>query len=248
MLLEGTQMTLSYGGVRALDGVDVSIQKGEVLGIIGPNGAGKTTLFNAISGLVPLAKGQIVFNGRVLKGMSPHRITRLGIARTFQIVKPFSRLTVRENVTIGAFYGSRTRRSMTEAYRVVDTVLQQVGLDSRKNSYARDLSVIEQKKLELARALATNAQLILLDEVMAGLGTGDIDRLSELLISLKKEGYALMVVEHVMRAVMTISDRVIVLHHGQKIAEGTPELISRDDTVIAAYLGERYAKAKEARG
>jgi len=248
MLLEGTQVTLSYGGVKALDGVDFSIRKGEALGIIGPNGAGKTTLFNAVSGLVPLARGEIVFNGRSLNGMSPHRITKLGIARTFQIVKPFSRLSVRENVAIGAFFASRARRSMDEAYRIVDRLLEQVGLDTRKNSYARDLSVIEQKKLELARALATSAELILLDEVMAGLGRGDIDRLSELLISLKEEGYALMVVEHVMQAVMTISDRVIVLHHGQKIAEGPPDVISRDDTVIAAYLGERYARARQARG
>ena len=243
-LLEARDVSVWFGGLKALEGVSFTIEPGEIVGLIGPNGAGKTTLLNAISGVVRLSRGSLWLRGQQLDRLPPHQRARLGIARTFQVVKPFHRLTVRENVAVGALFGGPEPRSMAEALARADEVLQQVGLEHFGSRNASDLTVTSRRTLELARALATGSQFVLLDEVMAGLTPVEVDRMIELIRSLNALGVTFLVVEHVMKAIMSISQRIIVLHHGQKIADGPPEAIIQDEQVIAAYLGERYVQSR----
>jgi len=210
------------------------VREGERLAIIGPNGSGKTTLFNVITGYVKPDRGRVSFDGQDITGKKPHQIARLGIARTFQIVKPFANLTVEENVVVAAL--SRNR-SVEEARRHALHVLELVGLYDKRNVRAAMLNLAEKKRLELAKALALNPRLLLLDEVAAGLRPSEIKELKKLLYKINSEGVTIVMVEHVLRAVSGFAERVVVLHHGSKLAEGRPEDIARDPRVVDAYLG-----------
>jgi len=223
-----------FGGIVALAGVSIEVREGERLAIIGPNGSGKTTLFNIITGYVKPDRGRVSFDGQDITGKKPHQIARLGIARTFQIVKPFANLTVEENVVVAAL--SRNR-SVEEARRHALHVLELVGLYDKRNVRAAMLNLAEKKRLELAKALALNPKLLLLDEVAAGLRPSEIKELKKLLYKINSEGVTIVMVEHVLRAVSGFAERVVVLHHGSKLAEGRPEDIARDPRVVDAYLG-----------
>jgi branched-chain amino acid transport system ATP-binding protein len=246
ILLEGEKLSKYFGGLSALSDLTFQIRKGEIVGLIGPNGAGKTTLVNAITGISPVSKGKIRFKGEDITHTKAHHIGKMGIARTFQIVKPFSGMTVEENVLIGALFGkSGTKRTKQEALRKVEEVLEFVGLIKKKNLPAESTTIPDRKRLELAKALAMEPDLLLLDEVMAGLTPKETEDVMALVKELNRSGITILVIEHVMKAIMGISDRIIVLHQGRPIAEGTPEEISMDENVIGAYLGSRYAKRRD---
>ena len=214
--------------------------------MIGPNGAGKTTLLSMISGTLHPTRGTITFKGRTISGLKPYRIAEMGISRTFQVVKPFPGMTLLENVSIGALFGKDRIRDAREAREKTRSILATVNLDGREATPVENLNISERKRLELARALAMDPELLLLDEVMAGLNTAEIDWIMDLIRRLnEKEGRTILVIEHVMKAIMGISHRVMVLHHGEKIAEGSPGEIGRDERVISAYLGERYARMRK---
>ena len=237
-LLTVTDLTKDFGGLRAVAHFSFRVEPGEILGLIGPNGAGKTTVFNLVTGFLRPTSGQILLEGRSVVGLRPHAVTRRGIARTFQLVKPFPKLSVRENVTLAAFSRLRARRDAeAEACRA----LESVGLADKLESPAADLTLAEQKRLEVARALATRPRLLLLDEPMGGLNPREVDQASALVKRIRDDGVTVVLVEHVMKAIMRISDRVVVIHHGEKIADDTPDRVVRDPGVIAAYLGTRVA-------
>ena len=233
-ILELKNVTKRFGGLVAVNNVSFKVREKEFLGLIGPNGAGKTTLFNCISGLYKPNGGKIIFKGIDITGWPPHKIAMLGIARTFQIVRPLSNLTVLENVAIGALKKTNDTR---EAISKAKEILEIVGLYDKRYLKARLLNVIEKKRLELARALATDPELLLLDEVAAGLTPAEVDELLELLRDIHRRGMTIIMIEHVMRAIMNIAERIIVLHYGRLIAEGPPEAISKNPKVIEAYLG-----------
>ena len=241
--LELRGVTKRFGGVAAVDGVNFEVAKGDIVGIIGPNGAGKTTLLNCISGVYHLDGGDIRWEGASIAGMAPHRIANLGIGRTFQIVKPFGSMTARENVAIGALFGSaHMRRGMKQAFVLADEVLDLVGLKAKADQPVSALTIPDRKRLEVARAVATRPHLLLLDEVMAGLNNVEIDEALEMVRAVHATGVTVLVIEHVMRVIIGICRRAIVLDFGQVLAQGEPEVVLRDDRVIQAYLGERYAK------
>jgi branched-chain amino acid transport system ATP-binding protein len=242
-LLETRTLKRNFGGLRAVDGVDLHVDQGEVLGLIGPNGAGKSTLFAMLAGFLRPTDGSIVFEGRDVVGLRPDQLCALGVVRTFQIVKPFANLTVLENVTVGAF--NREGQTSRAQARAAD-VLAFIGLDRRAADPARSLTLADRKRLEIARALATDPKLLLLDEVMAGLNPYEVDALVRLLLQVRERGVTLLVIEHVMQAIVRISDRVVVLHHGQKIADGPPGEITQDPRVIEAYLGKGLQLAEPA--
>jgi len=247
-LLEGKGVSKSFGALNAVDQVDFQIGQNEILGLIGPNGAGKTTLVNLITGVYPLTTGQIVFNGQRIDGLKPARISRLGMTRTFQIVKPFPGMSVRENVVIGALYGKNgAARSTRSAFQEADRWIEYVNLQDYRKASVDQINISFRKRMDLAKALAMEPDLLMLDEVMAGLNSTDIEEMMALVTRVNQElKTTLLVIEHVMKAVMSISHRVMVLHHGRKIADASPQEIVKDDRVIEAYLGERYAKARRA--
>jgi branched-chain amino acid transport system ATP-binding protein len=235
-LLEARGLTRDFGGVRAVAGLDLDVREGEILGLIGPNGAGKTTVFNLVTGFVRPTAGDIRFEGRSVVGLRPHAVVRRGIARTFQVVKPFGGLTVLENVTLAAFLRHPLRE---DAEARAQEVLERMGLAGKARTVAAQLTLIEQKRLEMARALATGPRLVLLDEPMGGLNPVEVDAAAEAVSRLRASGLTVVLVEHVMKAIMRISDRVVVIHHGERIAEGPPARVVEDAAVIAAYFGKR---------
>jgi branched-chain amino acid transport system ATP-binding protein len=242
-LLELKGVTKRFGGVAALNGVSASVAKGEILGVIGPNGAGKTTLLNCVSGVYKPDAGDISYQGQSIKGIRPHRVARLGIGRTFQIVKPFGSMTVRENAAVGALFGSgEARRGPKEAFKDADRVLELVGLRAKADLEVTSLTIPDRKRLEVARAVATQPKLLLLDEVMAGLNSVEVDEALDMVRAVHATGVTVVLIEHVMRVIVGVCTRAIVLDFGQVLAEGEPEVVLRDERVIKAYLGERYAK------
>lgn len=227
-----------YGGVVAVDNVDIAIEPGEIVGLMGANGAGKTTLFNLIAGNLRPSGGEIMLDDRRIDRLRPDQISRLGVARAFQIVRPFSGLTVLENVAIGGLFGSGRERSISSAENAAREVLDEVGLGDRADDPAGALTLAGHKRLEIARALATRPRLLLLDEVMAGLTPVEVADALEIIRRLhRRYNLTIIVIEHVMRALMQLCERLVVLHHGAKIAEGSPDEVANDAGVIEAYLG-----------
>jgi branched-chain amino acid transport system ATP-binding protein len=241
-VLETRDLSRRFGGVDAVAGVSMAVEEGTVLGIIGPNGAGKSTLINLITGHVKPSHGQVLVDGRDVTGRKPWAIAKERVARTFQIVKPFRNLTVRENVAIGAMYGPERAGSAREAIAQAEEALERVGLGERAELAPGELSVADARRLELAKALAMRPRVLLLDEVMAGLRPDEIEPSLALIRSLRDDGVTILVVEHVMRAIMAVSDEVLVMHEGRELTRGAPEAVVKDERVIEAYLGERYAR------
>jgi len=237
-LLDVQGLTRHFGGVGAVFELSFSVNEGEILGLIGPNGAGKTTVFNLVTGFLRPSRGTIRLDGQSVVGLRPHAVARRGIARTFQIVKPFSGLSVRENVTLAAFLRDPARR---DAEAAATAVLERVGLAGRVNEIASQLTLMDQKRLEMAKALATKPRLLLLDEPMGGLNATEVDVASDLVRQIRASGVTVVLVEHVMKAIMRISDRVVVMNQGEKIAEGRPESVVEEPAVLAAYFGKRVA-------
>ncbi|MEB3817082.1 MAG: ABC transporter ATP-binding protein [Desulfurococcales archaeon] len=240
VILRGEGIVKRFGGLVAVDNVSFQVKRGEIFGIIGPNGAGKTTLFNVISGVYKPEAGRVYYEGRDITPLSPHERARLGIARTHQVVKPFSGLTVLENIAVGALFGTRYGKiEVEEALEIAREVAEFVGLASKVDLPASALNVQEKKRLELARALASEPKVLLLDEVLAGLTPSEIGDMLGLLRKVREErGVTIVMVEHIMHAIMNLADRMMVLHFGRKIAEGTPEEIANNPDVITVYLGD----------
>jgi branched-chain amino acid transport system ATP-binding protein len=237
-ILEGEGVTKYFGGLTAVDNVDFGIDEGEIVGLIGPNGAGKTTLFNLISAALTPKPGVIRYKGKDITGISPYKICRMGVARTFQLVKVFGHLPVIDNVRLGAIFGAADRMNASEVNRQSEALLEFVGLAAMAALPARDLTLVNQKRVEVARALATRPELLLLDELMAGLNPTEVAQSMELVMKIRDKGITVFMVEHVMKAIMSVCDRIMVLHHGEKIAEGTPKEIANSPKVIEVYLGE----------
>lgn len=243
-LLELRGVTKHFGGLAALRDIDLRVSPREIIGLIGPNGSGKTTLFNVMTGIFPVTRGEIHFREEKISGLRPYQICRRGIGRTFQITKQFARLTVLENILVGAIYGKeKTAPDLETARLASEAILDRVGLGKKKGYRVTDLTLEDKKRLELGKALATQPVLLLLDEVMAGLNPTEIKELVSLLKTIRDEGVTLIVVEHVMQAVMNLAERICVLHHGEKIAEGPPAQIVKDPRVISSYLGEEFLLA-----
>jgi branched-chain amino acid transport system ATP-binding protein len=249
ILLQLDSVNKSFGGVTAVKELSLSVNEGQIFGLIGPNGAGKTTAFNLIAGNYKPNSGVITFDGNKISGMPSHRISKLGISRTFQTVKPFARMTVLENVTVGALFGRGRSLSVRRARLAAHEILAYVSLDTKSESLASSLTLAEQRRLELARALATAPKLLLLDEVMAGLNFSEISSTLELLKKLRTEkGVALLVIEHIMKAIIELCDNIAVMNYGVKIAEGEAKDVMKNAAVIEAYMGEKKPSSSQAAG
>jgi branched-chain amino acid transport system ATP-binding protein len=237
-LLQVEKIIKSFGGLMALCEVNFEIHQGEIFGVIGPNGSGKTTLFNVITGFLKANKGKVTFMGKDITGLPPHQICRQGIARIFQIVRPFPQLTTLQNAMVGRTYGREPANNIRRAKEEVVGILNFVGLENKIEVIASQLTMAERKKLELARALAAHPQLLLLDELMAGLNSAETETAMNLVNKIRDSGVTVIMVEHIMKAVLGISDRIIVLNVGEKIAEGPPKEVVKNQQVIEAYLGK----------
>ncbi len=238
-MLQVKGATKYFGGLVAVSNVDLSVGKGEIVGLIGPNGAGKTTMFNLISGNLCLDKGEINFKDNKISGLDSYQICRMGIARTFQSVKVFSHMSVLENVLLAILFGRLKSTSKADANIEAEELLEFVGLKDVSTCPAGELTMINQKRLELARAMATDPELLLLDEFMAGLTPAEVSDAMELVRSIRDRGITILMVEHVMKVIMNICERIIVFNYGEKISEGTPEEIANDENVVEIYLGEK---------
>jgi branched-chain amino acid transport system ATP-binding protein len=238
IILETVSVSKSFGGIKALTDVSLSLKKGEILGLIGPNGAGKTTLFNIIAGKYNPTSGQIFFNQKDITKLGPDKVAKMGIARTFQIVQTFNNLSVLENVLAGALFGQHKITEYEESIEESFKALKFIEMEDKADRMISSLVLTDRKKIELARAIATDPQIILLDELIAGLNPSETDDFLQIIKNINKTlGKSIIIVEHVMKAVMSISDRIFVLNYGQKIAEGTPQEITTNQNVIEAYLG-----------
>jgi len=240
ILLSLQGISKRFGGLQALLNITFDLPQGQILGLIGPNGAGKTTLFNVINGVYRPETGRIIFRDKDVTGFKPYQLAKMGMARTHQIVRPLNELTVRENAMVGACFGHESQ-DLSNAAKIADEVLEFVGLTTRTNQLAASLNVAQKKRLEMARALASHPYLLLLDEVLAGLNHSEIDNMIQTVLKIREQGITIIMIEHVMKAVMNVSDRIIVLDYGEQIAEGNPETIINNSKVIEAYLGRGAA-------
>jgi branched-chain amino acid transport system ATP-binding protein len=236
-ILEMKNVSMHFGELAALENINLSVEQGEILGLIGPNGAGKTTLFNCITGFLNATRGDVIFKGRNITRILPHRICHLGVCRTFQIVQSFSEMTTLENVMMGAFCRHRHTR---DAKKKAEEILRFTGLDEKKDQLAGSLTLADQKRIELARTIATEPEIILLDEVMAGLNPTETEEAVALIRRVHENGLTIIIVEHVMEVIMNISHRIVVFDSGELIVHGSPKEVVRDERVIKAYLGEEY--------
>jgi branched-chain amino acid transport system ATP-binding protein len=236
-LLQIENLSLRFGGVRALQGLSLVVNEREILGLIGPNGAGKSTVFNLIDGIYPPDEGRVIFAGADITGEKPYRVARRGIARTHQIVQPLAGITVLENCMVGACFGYQNQ-SLTRARETARAVLAAVDLADRMEDIANRLTIAGKKRLELARALCAEPRLLLLDEALAGLNPAEVEHMIEVIRGIRARGVTILIIEHLMRVIMGLSDRIVVLNTGQKLAEGTPAEVANNKAVIEAYLGD----------
>lgn len=239
VLLSARSITKKFGGMVAVNSVNLDIEEGQIVGLIGPNGAGKTTFFNSITGFYKADGGKVIFNGKNITSMTTDQNCKIGMARTFQIVQPFGQLTSLENVMVGAF---NHVSSYATAKDIAEEMLNFVGLSDKRDDIVANLNIGDQRKLEMARALATKPKLLLLDEVMAGLTPTEVEGVIKLILKIRDSGITVLMIEHIMAALMKLSDKVVVLERGTKIAEGTPQEISTNERVIESYLGRAYKK------
>ena len=239
-MLSIQEVSKHFDGITAIRDVSFGIDKGEIVGLVGPNGAGKSTLLNVVSGVYLPSSGTVIFDEEDITDLSPDKVCKLGIAKTFQLVQSFPELSAVQNVTVGALFGNSEKINMKEAREKAEKNLEYVGYPMDKTDYpVKNLNVVELKRIQLARALATDPKLLLLDEVTTGLNPKESNDAISLIQKIRESGITILMVEHVMRIIMNVSDRIVVLHHGEKIAEGTPEEIAKDEKVISSYLGEK---------